>query len=485
VNASPERRRAHQTPEPAPKRRRFHWWTLPVIAVCLALLYAAYGVAEDAVLAYDAFCQKRDALAGDRFFGPVYVDGLAIEGLTMAEARQALAARVQTEALAFSLNLQHGDSRFQISSEQVPLTFNTEALLHQAYTIGRSGSLEQRYRQITSLTEPMYTASSYTYDHAAVRALTDAIAAQLTYAPKDAAVVAFDVANRGFGFSPEEPGQQVDADALYDEVIAALDARRFSETVSIQTTPVQPALTREVLQQQYGRIASYTTKTTSDSNRNTNIRLAAEALNGRLILPGGTISFNETTGERTPEKGYLPAGAIENGRTVQETGGGVCQVSTTLFNALVRANCEIVTRRPHAWPSTYVPRGEDASVDWPRLDLVMKNASDTTMFIAAWYENRTVTVEVFGLSLGDGVTIELASETTYTKKPTEPVYTYNPELSIGTTRKLKDAHTGYSVQTYKIWMQDGAEIGREPFYKTEYAMISETYEYNDGNPPVE
>ncbi|MDR0929367.1 MAG: VanW family protein [Oscillospiraceae bacterium] len=457
---------------------------MPVILLCLALLYAAYAAAENAIADYNAFCQKRDALAGDRFFGSVYVDGVLIEGLTMNEARQALAKRSQAETLAFSLALAHGDSRFAITSEQVPLTFNTEALLQQAYTIGRSGSLEQRYRQISSLTEPIHTASSYTYDHAAVRAITDQIAAGLTYAPKDAAVVAFDVANRGFGFSPEQPGQRVDADALYNEVIAALDARRFGEVLSIQSTVVQPALTREVLQQQYGRIASYTTDTTSDSNRNTNIRLAAEALNGRLILPGGTISFNETTGERTPEKGYLKAGAIENGRTVQETGGGVCQVSTTLFNALVRANCEIVTRRPHAWPSSYVPRGEDASVDWPRLDLVMRNASDTTMFIAAWYENRKVTVEVFGLSLGEGVSIELESETTYTKKPTETVYTYNPELSIGTTRKLKDAHTGYSVQTYKIWMQDGVETSREPLYKTEYAMISETYEYNDGNPPM-
>jgi len=203
-----------------------------------------------------------------------------------------------------------------------------------------------------------------------------------------------------------------------------------------------------------------------------------------MIAPGGTISFNETTGQRTREKGYLEAGAIENGRTVQEIGGGICQVSTTLFNALLRAGGEIVSRKPHAWPSTYVPRGEDATVDWPNLDLVMKNPSSAPMFLTAWYADQTVTVEVYGLSLGDGVRVELESVTTYTKKPTEVVYTYNGGLPLGTTKKVKEPRTGYTVDTYKVTYLGTQEIAREKLYTSNYRTIYEEYEYNDGNPPA-
>lgn len=466
------------------RRRRFPWWTLPIIVLCLCLLAAAWVFADEQIAQYNQFNTKRATVAGNVFFGPVYIDDTPIGGLTMDEARVALSGHIDAQAASFRLTLSADGRQWQISSEDIPMAWNTEALLQQAYMIGRKGSLEERYRQVTGLTTPINLYSEFSYDREAVRQITDAIARELTIAPVSAEVVAFDVANRSFAFSNETVGQAVDAESLYRTVIYQLDSGQYGSVVSINVAPQQPAVTRAQLEAEYTRIASFTTKTTKDSNRNNNINLAAHALNGKMIAAGGTISFNETTGERTKDKGYLEAGAIENGRTVQETGGGVCQVSSTLFNALARANCAIEDRKPHAWPSDYVPRGEDATVDWPRLDLVMRNTSDAPMFITAWYEDQTVTVEVYGLSLGDGVTIELESETTYQKKPTEVVYTYNASLPIGTEKQVKKPRTGYSVQTYKVWLQDGQVTARDKFYTSEYRMISEEYEYNDGKPPA-
>lgn len=201
----------------------------------------------------------------------------------------------------------------------------------------RAGTLEERYAAIRKLKEPGLSVayfSEFTYDRQAVRALTDEVAARLTVEPKNASVVAFNVTDRTFAFSDEQMGQRVDAEALYQTVVAMLDQGSYGATVPVSVQTVSPSVTRAQLEANYGLISTYTTKTTSNENRNTNIRLAAEAFNGLMIAPGEEISFNETTGERTREKGYLEAGAIENGRTVQEVGGGVCQVSSTLFNTL-------------------------------------------------------------------------------------------------------------------------------------------------------
>ena len=102
--------------------------------------------------------------------------------------------------------------------------------------------------------------------------------------------------------------------------------------VQVTGAPVQPAVTQEMLVPMFGRISSFTTETTNDSNRNTNISLSADALNGKVVMPGETLSFNESTGQRTTEKGYKEAGAISGGQLIDDTGGGVCQTSSTLFN---------------------------------------------------------------------------------------------------------------------------------------------------------
>lgn len=456
-----------------------------MIALCLCALAGAWVLADEQLAQYDAFNARRAAVSKNVLYGPVYIDDIPVSGMTLEQAREALSEKSQAQAQAFEVVVTAGEASWRISSGEVPMAWDTEILLQKAYMIGRIGSLEDRYRQITGLVEPVYLTSEFTYDRDAVRRLTDTIAASLTYAAVDAAVIAFDVANRSFAYSDDQPGQTVDADRLYMTVIDKLDNGQYGETVEVPVIKLPPRVTRAALEANYSQIASYTTKTTSDKNRNNNIKIAAHALNGKMISPHGEISFNETTGQRTPEKGYLEAGAIENGRTVQEYGGGVCQVSTTLFNALVRADCDIVKRKPHTWPSDYVPRGEDAAVDWPSLDLVMRNPTDAPMFITAWYEEQTITVEVYGLASTEGLTIELESETTYTKAPGEVIYTYNANLPVGTQQLLRKPRTGYAVQTYKIYLKDGVEVSREKYYTSDYRMISEEYEYNDGKgPPV-
>lgn len=227
------------------------------------------------------------------------------------------------------------------------------------------------------------------------------------------------------------------------------------------------------------KISSYTTTTTSNSNRNTNIKLSAEAINGTIVLPGETFSFNGTTGQRTAAKGYKEASAISGGTTNPEVGGGVCQTSSTLFNAVARANLEIVTRSPHAWPSSYVDEGMDATVNWPGLDFKFRNNTEWPIYICAGYNSRKVTVDIYGYTLGTGITIDLEHKLVQTLlAPTGIKEVQNPDLAPGTRQQTVKARNGSVWETYQVWYRNGKEFKRELLCKSTYKAYQETIEYN-------
>ena len=289
----------------------------------------------------------------------------------------------------------------------------------------------------------------------------------------------FDFSTRAFTFTQDQPGARLDAEDLYSQLSRALDGRNYTAAVTASVASVNPRVTRAELMSAFTLVSSYTTSTTSDANRNNNINLAAQAVMGTAVMPGETFSFNRTTGQRTLEKGYLPAAAIAGGTTVDEVGGGVCQVSSTLFNAAAMADLTIVSRSPHTWPSNYVDKGRDATVNWPNLDFQFRNDKDTPVFIVAFYQQRQCTVEIYGAALGAGTSIELSAATiSVTDPPAEPLYENNPLLPPGTVQEKKKARTGYVVETYKVYKQNGAEVRRELLCVSKYQMIQQVLEYN-------
>lgn len=251
------------------KRKRFPWWTLPVIAICLGALTWGWILADEAIAQYEKFSVMRAAVGKDVFYGAVYIDGVPVAGMTWEEASQALSGQQQARASAFDVLLTAGDQQWRITSDDVPMQWDTQSLLQKAYMIGRMGPLERRYSQAQALAaaEPVHMYSQFTYDRDAIRRQTDAIAQSLSVDAVDAAVVAFDVVNRTFAYSDEQPGQMVDADALYRAVIDHLDNGQGSMAMEVPIIERPPSVTRAQMESSYTRIASFTTKTTSDKNR--------------------------------------------------------------------------------------------------------------------------------------------------------------------------------------------------------------------------
>ncbi len=318
-----------------------------------------------------------------------------------------------------------------------------------------------------------------TYEAQDLRKLCESIQSQVNRAPVNAVIASFDFATKAFTVTRDVPGRQIALQDLMGPLTQALDRGDYQAVVSLESSPILPKVTSADLQNGFAMLASFSSKTSSDNDRNNNIALAAQAISGKTLMPGETLSFNESTGQRTVEKGYRGAPAIAGGVLIDDVGGGVCQVSSTLFNAAALAGMTIVDRSPHAWPVSYVDKGLDATVNWPNLDFKFRNDKDTPVFLIAHYEKRQMTVEVYGMRTGPGESVTLETQVTDTRvPPNEPVMQPNPSLAPGTQQELKKARTGYTVDTFRVYFRDGVAYRREKLFTSRYAMVQQVIEFN-------
>jgi vancomycin resistance protein YoaR len=459
-----------------------------IIFVCIAILAFLIYTVSDRYKLNPAFQSNVKLLDTNTFFSEIYVDNIDISGRTVSEAKSMLSQSAVYTDQHFSVSVDVDGFVWKITQNELPLKRNLDAVLGEAYAIGRQNTnavgretpYESRLRTIRLLEKtPAVLYTKITYDIASVRQLSEIIAAQVNRSPVDAMIATFDYNTKSFTFTNDSPGAYISGNDVYLAITGQLDAGNYNASISLKSQPVAPNVTSASLMRNFKMISTFTTTTNSNENRNTNINLAAHALSGTTVQPGETFSFNGTTGERTVAKGYLPAPAIADGTTVDDIGGGVCQLSGTLFNAVAMADLEIVYRSPHAWPSDYVEKGRDATVDWPSLDFKFKNNKDTPIFIVAGYQKKKVTVELYGMSLGNGISVELQTKLISKKDPPdEPIYQQNPELPAGTEQVLKKARTGYVVETYRIYKNSGVEYDRKLLFTSTYKMIQEVIEYN-------
>ena len=187
-----------------------------------------------------------------------------------------------------------------------------------------------------------------------------------------------------------------------------------------------------------------------NNNRNTNLALACAAINDVVLLPGEEFSYNNALGERTADAGYKPAGTYVNGLTVDTIGGGICQVSSTLYYCTLLADLEIIERWPHGFISNYTDPGMDASVNWPNADLHFSNNTGYPIKIVAYRADGNVTVKILGTETKDYY-VEMHYKIVSTE-PYETVYEEYPpnnEKNYHDGQVLVTPYTGYKVLSYK------------------------------------
>ncbi|HMS54510.1 MAG TPA: VanW family protein [Fimbriimonadaceae bacterium] len=263
---------------------------------------------------------------------------------------------------------------------------------------------------------------------------------------------------------PEQNGSTVDLEAF----------RRNLSELNQQTTEIEVPVTsasKQVPDTELAKIAEvvseFSTKfSTGQVNRSGNLRLASQAINGTVLMPGQRFSFNGFLGKRTAEQGYKMAGIYRDGRHDLGLAGGICQVSTTLYNAALFANLKIVKRTNHSMPVPYVPLGRDAAVDYGKIDLEFENTLDVPIAISSDWVPGKLTFRVLGVKT-PGQVIEIASGGRKSWSVGEKVV-LDPNLPAGKRKVIEKGSAGHSISTTRIVKVNGAVVSRDPLGVSHY-----------------
>lgn len=266
------------------------------------------------------------------------------------------------------------------------------------------------------------------------KAAAEKIATSWDVKAKSSSIYDYDAASDKFLFTEGTPGIVVDQEKLASDLVDAAVNGSYDAVIAAEVNTTQPKYSEAEARKRYEKLASFTTETTANEKRNTNVRLAAEAINGTIVKPGEEFSFNKIVGPRTAEKGYQEAAAYNSGEVVQELGGGVCQVSSTLYQVAFRSGMNITYRRSHTFEPNYVTPGQDAAISWDYPDFRFVNTSEAAIGIRASYSNRKTTVAIYGVPvLEEGVTWSLESEKVEELEPPESTYEEDPTLAPETS----------------------------------------------------
>ena len=269
--------------------------------------------------------------------------------------------------------------------------------------------------------------------------------------------------NGTFVITPSQTGLTVDQNATIKTLNEAL-AQGLEEPVMIDAavTVSEPKVTEEMLGTIQDVLGTCSTSfSSSGAARSKNLKVGSGKINGTVLLPGETLSGYEMMAPFTLENGYASAGAYENGQVVDSIGGGVCQIATTLYDAALQAEMEIVQRQNHSMIVTYVKPSMDAAIAGTYKDIKIKNNYSTPVYIEGYTSGKKLTFTLYGKETRpSNRQVEYVSETIGTTNPGEPQMITDKSLAPGAKVKVQSAHTGYKSRLWKVVTVDGVEQER-------------------------
>ncbi len=382
---------------------------------------------------------------------PAIVGNVDITGLTQPQAREKL-----IDHYKWDMNFRYGEEILTLDN---PLLHEIDKVLEEIYTTSNKEKTENYELDLSGIEENIkYQITEWT-----AKKEKKPIEAQLTGRDKE---------RKEWIYSGGENGTKVNVDKAVQSVMNLVNKEEFEGIIEVEKLQIAPQSSTAQVKDQYKVIGQFTTKATNNQNRNNNIKLAVNALDGLVIFPGEEFSFNTATGNRTIERGYKPAGAYRNGVFVEEPGGGVCQVSSTLYNAVIFAGIATTERHAHSFEPSYVIPGEDAMVSYDGYsgpDLRFINRQNTSIAIRAVFEGQNITISIIAKPiLEDGVKRLMKSEKIKDIDPPAPTYVEDQTLQPDEEVEAVKGTKGSTWRTYLVTEKDGVVIEEDYFHSSTY-----------------
>lgn len=442
------------------------------IIILTAIMSIVLGVASGFGYYY-----YKNVLATDTIYEQIKIDGYDVSNNTKEQALDYIKEKKKEEIDKSSMNLIYGEKVYKVNLEDLGFNYNYSEAINTAFQYGRQGNVFERMKEIKKIKSNTKNVDLESkYDNDKIKDIVENIAREINTEPVDAT---FNFNGGNIKVTNDILGKRLINDELAKKII---DNINHQDDIDIPIEEINPKLSKEVLSRINGVIGEYSTSFKgSSSDRIENIRLSSKSLNGKLLLPGEELSYNDTTGPRESKYGYKEANVIIGGELTPGVGGGVCQTSTTMYNALLLSDMTILERHPHSLPPSYVNYGQDAAVAYGYLDLKFRNDFDFPIYINSKVINDRVYIYIYGDKNSKNYTVSIKPELVETIKPTtEEIYDGN--LAPGTKIDVQKGRTGYKVNTYKTIIKDGKVINKNQITSDYYKQ--KKYIYKSG-PKIE
>lgn len=405
----------------------------------------------------------------------IYIGNVDVSGMSKKEAEAAVKEQLEADK-QLTVSVQAAGGQAEGTLEELGLKYKgVGKAVDKAINYGKKGSLWSRYWKLRRTSRKVVIEEELVLDREAGESILTMRADSLTNRAKNATITR---EGEGFRIEKEQDGEAIDVSDALIRIEKYLndnwDHKEFSVTADV--VKEKPSVTAEDLESISDELGAFSTDAGS-GERIQNLKTGVAKLSDVVLMPGEVLSVEERTKPYTEENGYVLGGSYEGGRVVETYGGGLCQVSTTLYNAVIYSELEIVERYPHSMLVDYVTPSRDAAVAEGYIDFKFKNNYDTPIYITGGIdESNELYFKIYGKDTREaGRTVEFESEVISTEEP-GVTYEENSEAPIGSIQVVSSPHAGTDAILWKIVYQNGEEVSREMFNSSSYQKTDTIYE---------
>ncbi len=375
-----------------------------------------------------------------RYFDGVSINGVDVGGMTKGQAKKAVNAAQDDNKGDYKITITAGEKSYVLDGKDIAFSVDCTDALKEAknYCVsvmhGKALKLDKNFE------------AKVVIDKEKMSGVLTAIQNELHQEPVNATFKGVDAT--GIQFEEEKVGVNITIENLVADIENFLAKGNTTGEIIATNNPTNPEITVATLSEKIQLIGTFSTTSTASANSTFNMGKAMGLCDGSVIEPGATWSFNACTGNSNlPSAGWKSAKVISGGQFTEGYGGGICQASTTIYNAALRANLAIVMRYNHTYPSTYAKVGFDATVDYPSKDLKLQNNTKYPVYLQCIMDGRKLTVNIYGCP--DNTFDEITFESS-------------------TLSRVPGSH--YDVVAYRILWKDGKVIKREQLISSRYSL---------------
>nr|UWI51473.1 VanW family protein [Clostridioides difficile] len=429
-----------------------------MINVNKKLVIAIGAVALVVVVFVGIMCMQ---FKGEKIAKNTYVNGISIGGLTKSQAKQELVKKYNLDNIEFNYN----DRNWKVKSQDLNLSADLDKTVENAYNLNRKNGFFSNLSKTISANfgKKSNLVVVTNYDKNKLKTEMEKIAKEIDVEVKDATI---DISSEKVKVVPDSDGLKMDISKSMNSFDSQVKKGKYTNKLIVKATPAK--IKKEQLANIDTNLGKYaTTFKTSQVNRSINIKLATDSISNILLMPGETFSFNELTGKRSKENGYKSAPVIVEGEMEDDYGGGVCQVSSTLYNSVLYAGLEITNVKNHTIPSSYVPKGRDATVADSGIDFLFKNNLKHPIYIKNYVSGNQIVCNIYG-SADDKQNITISTKLDGVSQTTMKRVN-DSSMPKGKEKVDKNGRNAYSVSTYRTFNDaNGKKIKTEKIANSYY-----------------